>query len=186
MRALAQSDPYDDASTEHAVVARPDAVRQEIEAPRPSSGEGRPGPEPVILLHNHDQIAGSGLMRLHPPSQIRDDPLTSHQISVPPIEPAGRRRVGRLQHVSTHAATTPGQAARPDRTDRHIPVPPERREEQRLEGTGGCVRSAPTFCRDKPFALAANGLMPARQLAANFSSLIAAKSETSPPIRLVA
>jgi hypothetical protein len=65
---------------------------------------------------------------------------------------------------------------------KHTPAPPERREEQQLESTGVCP--ARSGNPERTYRAARSPEEP--QAVANFSSLIAAKSLTSPPMRLVA
>lgn len=67
---------------------------------------------------------------------------------------------------------------------KHTPVPPERREEQQLDKHGGVFRPAPFPGADLLRHPKAG--LPEPQAVANFRSLIAAKSLTSPPMRLVA
>jgi hypothetical protein len=64
----------------------------------------------------------------------------------------------------------------------HTPVSLERREEQQLENTGVCE----TRPEGRAICTGLSGAGTPRQADANFRSLIAAKSLTSPPMRLVA
>ncbi len=138
--------------------------------------EAKLRPGDIVVLLRHHEVPGLRRLRLDAPAQVGGHRLARCEVSLAPVHREGGIPVSGLQHISAHRYAL----------DRHSRTHPRtaRAEGGAATGKRGGVPDPPR--RPARIICACSSPVARPQALANFSSLIAAKSLTSPPIRLVA